>query len=110
MDFVLHILVLAGVIFFVAESMKGVHIEGYGTAIVVAVVYSVINFVLGTALAILTLPLVILTVGLFKLVINTFMLWITDQMIDGFEIRDIGTTFIFAIIITVSDIILSMVF
>ncbi len=110
MDFVLHILVLAGVIFFVAESMKGVHIEGYGTAIIVAVVYSLINIVLGTALAILTLPLVFLTVGLFKIVINAFLLWITDQMIDDFEISDIGTTFVFAIIITISDTILAMIF
>ena len=110
MDFVLHILVLAGVIFFVAESMKGVHIEGYGTAIIVAVVYSLINIVLGTALAILTLPLMFLTVGLFKIVINAFLLWITDQMIDDFEIRDFGTTFVLAIVITISDTMLAMIF
>ena len=110
MDLILHILILAGVIFFVAESMKGVHIEGYGTAIIVAVVYSVINFFLGTALAILTLPLVFITVGLFKIVINAFLLWITDQMIDDFEIEDFGTTFIFAIVITIADTALSFVF
>lgn len=103
MDFILHILILAAVIFFVAEGMRGVRIEGYGTAIVVALVYSIINIVLGTVLAILTLPLMIITIGLFKLVINSFLLWITDQMIDDFEIRDFGTTFVFAIIITLAD-------
>lgn len=110
MDFILHILVLAGIIFFVAEAMKGVHIEGFGTAVIVAFVYSLINIVLGTVLAILTLPLMILTIGLFKFVINTFLLWITDQMIEDFEIRDVGTTFILAIIITLADTALEFVF
>jgi putative membrane protein len=109
-DFILHILILAGVIFFVAESMRGVHIEGYGTAIIVALVYSLINIVLGTVLAILTLPLMIITVGLFKFVINSFLLWITDQMIDDFEIEDFGTTFLLAIIITLADTALAITF
>ena len=110
MDLILHILILAGVIFFVAESTRRVHVEGYGTAIVVAVVYSIINFFLGTALAILTLPLMFITVGLFKIVINAFLLWITDQMIDDFEIEDFGTTFLFAIIITIADTALAFIF
>ncbi len=110
MEFILHILILAGVIFFVAESMRGVHVEGYGTAIIVALVYSLINIVLGTALAILTLPLMIITIGLFKLVINAFLLWITDAMIDDFEIEDFGTTFVFAIVITLADTGLAIIF
>ena len=110
MDLLLHIMLLAAGIFFVAESMKGVYIEGYGTAIVVAIVYSLINLVLGTALAILTLPLMFITIGLFKLVINAFLLWITDQMIDRFEIQDFGTTFVFAIIITLADTLLAIIF
>tara|TARA_R110002110_G_scaffold138946_3_gene325296 strand:+ start:212 stop:547 length:336 start_codon:yes stop_codon:yes gene_type:complete len=106
----LHILILAGVILFVAEAMRGVRIEGYGTAVVVAVVYSLINFFLGTLLMLLTLPLIILTVGLFKIVINTFLLWLTDAMIDDFEIRDMGTTFLLAIVITLADTFLAMAF
>tara|TARA_R110002072_G_scaffold13418_12_gene56264 strand:- start:24340 stop:24666 length:327 start_codon:yes stop_codon:yes gene_type:complete len=107
---ILHILILAGVIFFVAESMRNVRIEGFSTAVVVAIVYSLINFFLGTFLMLLTLPLIILTVGLFKVVINTFLLWLTDQMVDDFEIRDMGTTFLLAVIITLADTFLAMVF
>jgi len=110
LDMILHILILAGVIFFIAQSMRGVRIDGFSTAVVVAIVYSLINFLLGTFLMVLTLPLIILTVGLFKLVINTFLLWLTDQMIDDFEIRDMGTTFLFAVIITLADTFLAVVF
>jgi len=109
-DMILHILILAAVIFFLAESMRGVRIEGFGTAVSVAVVYSLVNFFLGTFLMLLTLPLMILTIGFFKLVINTFLLWLTDQMLDDFEIRDMGTTFILAVIITLTDTLLAAVF
>ena len=51
-----------------------------------------------------------ITVGLFKIVINAFLLWITDQMIDDFEIEDFGTTFLFAIIITIADTALAFIF
>lgn len=50
MDLLLHILFLGGVIFFLAESLPGLRVEGYGTAIIVAVVYSLINVTLGTVL------------------------------------------------------------
>ena len=44
-----------------------------------------------------------LTLGLFLLVINTFLLWLTDQLFDDFEIEDMGTTFIAAVLITIAD-------
>lgn len=99
----LHVLLLAGVIFFMAQSIPRIYIGGYGTAIIVAIVYGLINVTLGTVLKILSIPFIIITVGLFILLINTFLLWITDQLIEDFEIEDGATTFIAALLITVSD-------
>ncbi|HAK52089.1 MAG TPA: phage holin family protein [Gammaproteobacteria bacterium] len=107
---IVHFLLLGAVIFALAEILPGLHVEGYGTALVVAVVYGLINVTLGTVLMFFALPFMILTVGLFKLVINTFLLWITDQLIEDFEIEDLGTTFIAAILITLSDTMLAWMF
>ena len=104
-ELIIHILLLGGVIFFVAESLPGVYVDGYGTALIVAVVYGLINVFLGTFLMLITFPLMIITIGLFKLVINTFLLWLTDQMLEDFEIKDLGTT----IIITCADTFLSVI-
>tara|TARA_E500000331_G_C17179446_1_gene679884 strand:- start:86 stop:421 length:336 start_codon:yes stop_codon:yes gene_type:complete len=109
-DLIVHFLLLGAVIFALAEILPGLHVEGYGTALVVAVVYGLINVTLGTVLMFFALPFMILTVGLFKLVINTFLLWITDQLIEDFEIEDLGTTFIAAILITLSDTMLAWMF
>ena len=109
-DLIVHFLLLGAVIFALAEILPGLHVEGYGTALVVAVVYGLINVTLGTVLMFFALPFMLLTVGLFKLVINTFLLWMTAELIEDFEIEDLGTTFIAAILITLSDTMLAWMF
>lgn len=107
---ILHFLLLGAVIFVIAETLPRVHVDGYGTALIVAIVYGLINVTLGTVLMILSFPFMIITIGLFKLVINIFLLWITDQLIDSFEIEDMGTTIIVAILITIADVFLTWIF
>ena len=100
---ILHLLLLAGVIFAMARAMPGIHIAGYGTALLAAVIYGLINVTLGTLLKLLTIPFIIISIGVFLLLINTFLLWLTDQLLEDFEIEDMGTTFVAAVIITLAD-------
>lgn len=100
---IVHVLLLAGFILIIARSMPRIYIAGYGTAVLVAVVYGVINVTLGTVLKILSIPFIIVTVGIFLLLINTFLLWLTDELIEDFEIEDGATTFIAAVLITFAD-------
>ncbi|MBL6690103.1 MAG: phage holin family protein [Pseudomonadales bacterium] len=107
---ILHILCLAAVIVGIAKLLPGMYVESYGTSVIVAIVYGLINVTLGVVLKLLGLPFIIITLGVFLIVINTFLLWITDQLIDDFEIDDIGTTFVAALLITLADSILSWIF
>ena len=110
LDLILHFLLLALAIFAMAEMMPGFEVPSYGTALMVAVVYGLINVTLGSLLTFLSLPFVILTLGLFTFVINAGLLWVTDKLIDDFEIDSIGTTMVAAVVITVSDTALDWVF
>ena len=110
MDLILHVLLLGAVIFFIAEALPGITIDGFGTALVVAVVYGLINVFLGTVLKIISFPFIFITLGVFLLFINTFLLWLTDQLVHDFEIDNLGTTFVAAVIITLSDSVLGWVF
>lgn len=110
MDLILHVLGLGAVILLIAKTLPGVRVESYGTAVLVAIVYGLINVTLGTLLKLLGLPFVILTLGVFLVVINTFLLWITDEILDDFEIEDIGTTFVAALLITIADTLLALMF
>lgn len=84
---VVAILMKAAVVLGVSRLLPGVRINGYSTAIGVAVVYGLLHWALKGVLVFLSLPLIIVTLGLFLLVLNAFLLWITDKLIDGFEIR-----------------------
>lgn len=103
MGILINWLLLSVAVFVVARILPGIHIRNFMTAIIVALIYSVISFFTSWLLVLLTLPLVLITFGLFKLVINAFLLWITDKMVADFEIKDFFTTFIAALLITLVD-------
>jgi putative membrane protein len=100
---IINILILSVAVFLVAQLLPGIRVKNFFTAVIVAIVYSMINFLTGWLLILLSLPFMIITFGLFKLVINAFMLWLTDKLMDDFEINDLLTTFIGAFLITLVD-------
>ncbi len=93
---VLRIVVLALIIGLVARLVPGITVHGgFWTLVWVAVVFSVVNLLLGWVFRLLTLPLIILTLGLFLIVINAALLAITaalsgDLDIDGFGSAALG--------------------
>ena len=64
MNIILHILVSAVAVLVTGRLLTGVRIDGFGTAIAVAVVLGIVNGVLGPIILALTLPLNVLTLGL----------------------------------------------
>ncbi|MCK5163155.1 MAG: phage holin family protein [Desulfobacula sp.] len=108
--FVVNILILSVAVFLVSNLLPGIRIKNFVTAIIVAFVYSIINLLTGWLLVILTLPFVIITFGLFKFVINAFLLWLTDKIIEDFEIKNVFTTLIAAFLITIVDSLIKWVF
>ncbi|HCY86423.1 MAG TPA: phage holin family protein [Desulfobacteraceae bacterium] len=100
---IVNILILSVAVFLVAQLLPGIRVKNYFTAVIVAIVYSLINFFTGWLLVLLSLPLIIVTFGVFKLVINAFMLWLTDKMMADFKIQDFLTTIVAAMLITVVD-------
>ena len=110
MAIILSLLFKSVAIFGVAKMLPGIHIKNFGTAIIVAGVYSVINFFLGKIIFFFAFPIIFITFGLFIFVINAFLLWVTDKIIDDFEINNFGTTILAAFLITLSDRVLSWIF
>ena len=109
-DILWNILLLSITVFLVAELLPGIRLKNFGTAIIVAIVYSLINYLIGWLLLLLSLPFLIITFGLFKFVINGFLLLLTDKMLEDFEIDSVGTTMLAAFLITIVDSILRWIF
>ena len=105
---IIDVLATAGLLLILASALPGVRLKSYGTAVIVALVYGLLSFFLGTLIGwILFIPM-FLSLGLFGLVINAFLLWLTDKLIDAFEITSIRTTLIMAVLLTVGKFILGV--
>ncbi len=105
-----NILLLSAAVFIVSKALPNIHIKSFWTAIGVAIVYSIINYLLRWLLVLVTLPVVFLTFGLFVFVINAFLLWLTDKLIEDFEIDNFATTLVAAFCITITNTVLKWIF
>jgi putative membrane protein len=83
---------------------------GAGVFLGIALVFAVLNLVLGTIARIVTIRLVVLTLGLFSVVINACVLLLTDAMIGSFEIDGFWTAFWSGLIISVFAALATLVF
>jgi putative membrane protein len=87
-----------------ARLLPGVHIRSVGAAIVVAIVFSLLDFFLGWVVRVFLFIPAILTLGLLFLimpfVVNTILLWLTDKMLRAFEIDSFGSLLVSSLVIT----------
>jgi len=70
-----------------SQLISGIRVGGPGSVFVAAMVLGVLNAFLRPLVLFLTLPINLLTLGLFTLVINGFMLWLTSEVVVGFEVH-----------------------
>ena len=80
----------------------------------VAILFGIVNAIVGTVLRLLTLPLILLTLGLFAIIINALLLelvdWMTDNLtIDEFWWTSIWAAIILAIVMVVLDFLIGLV-
>ncbi|MEN2467820.1 phage holin family protein [Ornithinibacillus sp. FSL M8-0202] len=94
----------------VAQLFNSFHLEGFGTALLAALILAVLNVVVKPILIILTLPFTILTLGLFLFVINALTLMITQGVMgDSFVIDGFGTALLAAVILSIINLFLNRV-
>jgi len=101
MRFLLRLIINAFALWLTTLIVSGVTVHPYApgataavlTYLLIALIFGVVNAVIGTVVRIVAIPLYILTLGLISLVVNAFLLfivsWISDAMgfglhIDGF--------------------------
>ncbi|MGD9643640.1 MAG: phage holin family protein [Elusimicrobiales bacterium] len=86
-------------VYVTARILPGVVLEGFGTALVVAVVLGAVNAVLRPLLLILTLPINILTLGLFTFVIIGGLVQLVSWLVPGFQVAGFWQALAFALVL-----------
>ena len=101
MGLIIRICMTGIVVFLLAQILPGVAVADYFTAILVAVILALLNFLVKPVLVLLTLPITVLTLGLFLLVINALIILGADFLIDGFEVDGFLWALIFSLVLSV---------
>ncbi|MBI3554334.1 MAG: phage holin family protein [Elusimicrobia bacterium] len=98
MKLLVHILVSAIAVYVCAHVLPGVAVDGFGSALVAAVVLGLVNGLVRPILFILTLPITILTLGLFTFVLMGICVELVSWVVPGFHVSGILSAMLFAVV------------
>jgi putative membrane protein len=85
----------------VGRLIPGFQVQGFGTALLAALVLGFLNATLGAVLAVLTFPLTLVTFGLFDFVVMAFIIWIVTAVVPGFHVTGFFPAFFGAIVLAI---------
>lgn len=100
MNLLIRIIVTAGLVFGIAHFLPGVHVAGFYTAAVVAVVLALLNVFIKPIMVLLTLPFTIITLGLFLLVVNAIIILLCTKIVGGFTVDTFWVAMLFSVILS----------
>lgn len=101
MNILIRLFITAIVAFLLTKILPGVHFDGFGGAVIFAIVLGVLNLILKPILSLFGLPLTIITLGFFALVINAIIILIADYFIDSMTVDGFWWAFIFSIALSI---------
>jgi len=100
MNFLIRIIVSSLAVIITSYVLRGVHIDGALTAVIVAVVLALLNTFLKPLIILLTIPFTVFTLGLFLLVINVFIIYLATKLVPGFSVDGFWWALGFSIILS----------
>ena len=99
---------LSGVsLLIVANILPGIQVDGFGAALMAALVIGVVSATAGLVLKIILFPFAILSLGLIYLVVNGLMLMLASALVPGFRVRGFLTAIIGSVLLSIADYVLT---
>ncbi len=100
---------MAGVFYGVAYLLHGIEVIPNpngplgepGTYLWIALIFAVVNAVVGPVLRLLSFPFVLVTLGLFLLVVNAALLGITAALTDRLQVDGFGTAVVGGLLLAI---------
>ena len=90
-------------LFIASQLLSGVHIAGWGTFILAALLLGVANAIVRPLLFLLTLPITIITLGLFLFVLNAAMFGLVAALLDKFAVAGFWSAVFGAVIVSITS-------
>jgi len=100
MNQILYFVVIAAAFLVMSRFVPGVHVSGWGPALIAAVVLGLLNVIVKPILFVLTLPFTIVTLGLFLFVLNAIVIGLTAWLVPGFDLAGFVPALLVSIVIS----------
>ena len=93
----------------VAQILPGIRVDGFGSALIAALVIGLAGATVGLVLKVVLLPFIFLTLGLVYLLINALMLKLASALVSGFRVDGCLPAVIGAVLLTIVNYVLTLV-
>jgi putative membrane protein len=110
MKLILEILLMGLAMLIGAYLVPGVTVDGFGSAIIAAVLIAIVNATIGLILRIFTFPLNVLTLGLISFIISILMILLVDSWMTGFSTSGFWSATVLAVALAVIKMLLDSIF
>jgi len=100
--------VLAIALWVAVKLIGGLEVDGgFGTYVWIALVFGLVNAVVGNFIKLFSIPLILATMGLAIFVINALMLELTDALLGSFQVNGFGSALLGALVISCVSVVLN---
>jgi putative membrane protein len=106
---ILHWLLSGVALVIVSYVLPGIQVEGFGAALIAALVIGFVSATVGLVLKILLLPFIILTLGVVYFLINGLMLKLASELVPGFRVNGCLPAVLGSILLTIVDYVLNRI-
>ena len=103
----LHWLTSGVALLIVARIVPGIQVDGFGAALIAALVVGLAGATVGLVLKVILLPFIILTLGLVYFLINGLMLKLAAAFVPGFRVNGCLPAVLGSILLTIVDYVLN---
>jgi putative membrane protein len=86
MKLIAKLIIVALVILALPQFIPGISISLFSTALLVAVLFGILNAVVRPIILLIAFPITLITFGLFSFVVNAVLFWGVGTYIEGFEV------------------------
>lgn len=104
---VLHWFISALALLIVTWILPGIEVDGFGAALIAALVIGLVSATVGLLLKLILLPFIILSLGLVYFLINGMMLKLASEFVPGFRVIGCLPAIFGSILLTIVDFLLS---
>ncbi|WP_276089035.1 phage holin family protein [Pedobacter sp. JY14-1] len=109
MRLIIKILLMGLAVFIGAKVVPGVQVNGFGSAVLAAILIAIANATVGFILRLLTFPINFLTLGLVSFIITVLMVLMVDSWMKDFNTDGFLSAAIFSIVVALVNALYSVI-